>query len=142
MTEAIGLATVAVAAVPATLAGLWSLAGAFTVATLQIGIAVPLILVVSGLARSSETRSAAAVVGLAIGTAAAFSQWRVPVAAVLAISSAAALFAAETATGGDTGRLADERVALPASLLLVLLAATAAVLVGAVVPVLADKSAD
>lgn len=138
---AVGLVNLAIALLAAAISGVWSLAGSLVAATLQVGLAAPMLLVVSALFGHSALGLTAAVVGVAVGVAVAVGRWRVPIAAGLAVLCAISLAIAFAATTGQPEKLAQQRVTVPVLLMLVLLAATGTALVGGTVPVLARKAA-
>jgi signal transduction histidine kinase len=137
----LGAIALVAGAVLAAMAGLWSLGGALTSATVQVAVAAPTILVLSGLAYEESTRWAGGLAGVALGAFAAASRWRVPLAAALAVLAATVLFIAHGATGGHPEKLAEQLRVVPNLLILVLVAATATAVVGATAPILAPRDA-
>lgn len=137
----IGAVTLVAATVLAAVAGLWSLAGALTVATVHVAVAAPLILAFTALGVLGPMRWLGALVGAAVGAVAAGSRFRVAAAGTLAAGAATAVFIAYAATTGHPEKLAEQQRVVPALLLLVLVTAAATAIAGAAAPVLAPRGA-
>ena len=140
-TAAIGAFTLVIVAVLAAVAGLWSLTGTVTAAVVQVALVAPAILALSALELDDSARWLAALAGAVLGAAAAGNRWRFPLAATLTVLAATALFIAYGATGGNPQKLADQRIVIPAVLILVLCTAAAGAVVGATASVLAPRGA-
>ncbi|GAA4707848.1 sensor histidine kinase [Phytohabitans rumicis] len=138
---AIGLAILVAAVILAAAAGAWSLAGGLTAAVAQVALVAPLLLAAFALAMAHPTRWFAALAGVALGAVAAALRWRIPIAAALAVLAAAVCFILYAGTSGDPEKLVTRRTELVGALLLILIAATATALIGAVTPVLAKRGA-
>lgn len=140
-TAAIGAVTLVLAALLAAVAGRWSLAGALAAATVQVGVAGPVLLAVTALSYNDPKRWLAALAGVVIGAVVAGSRWRFPLAATLGVLVATALLIAYAATTGDPEKLAEQHTQIPTILLLALCAAAATAVFGAAAPVLAPRGA-
>lgn len=140
-TAVIGAITLAIVAVLAAVAGLWPLAGALTAAVAQVAVVAPAILAVTALALQDPARWLAALAGAALGATVAGNRRRFPLAATLTVLAATALFIAYGATTGRPEKLADQRIVIPAVLILGLCTAAASAVVGATAPVLAPRGA-
>lgn len=123
----------------AALAGRWSLAGALTVALIQVAVVTPAILAISALGFDDPTRRLAAVAGAGLGAAAAGSRWRLPLAVALTVLAGTSLFIAYAATVGYPQKLMNQGTAIPGALILLLCAASATAVVGATAPILAPR---
>ncbi|WBB67699.1 ATP-binding protein [Micromonospora sp. WMMD812] len=137
----IGTVTLVLATGLAAVAGLWSLAGALTVATAHVAMAAPLLLAFTALGSVGPLRWLGALAGAVIGAAAASSRWRAAAASTLAVGAAIAVFIAHAATTGHPEKLADQQRVIPALLLLVLTTAAGTAVTGATAPVLAPRGA-
>lgn len=140
-TAAIGATTLVAVALLAALAGLWTLAGSLTAALAQVAVVAPALLAVVALDLNDPMRWLAALAGAGLGAAVAGNRWRFPLAAMLTVLAATALFIAYAATTGDPQKLADQRIVIPSMLILVLCVAAAGAVVGATAPVLAPRGA-
>ncbi|WP_406076731.1 sensor histidine kinase [Micromonospora sp. NBC_00858] len=136
-----GVVTLVVAMGLAAVAGLWSLAAALAVATVQVAVAAPLILAFTALSAMGPVRWLGALAGAVVGAAAASSRWRVAAAGTLAAGAATAVLIAYAATTGHPEKLAEQQRVIPALLLLVLVTAAATAVAGATAPVLAARGA-
>ncbi|MER7006211.1 ATP-binding protein [Dactylosporangium sp. NPDC000555] len=136
----VGTIMLAVVAGLAVIAGPWSLGGALTAATVQVAVAVPMLLAI-GAVRATSSVAAAVIAGLALGGAFAWSRWRFALAAAVTVAAAAALFIAYAATTGHPERLATEQSVIPGLLIAGLVAAATAAIVGACAPALAPSGA-
>jgi signal transduction histidine kinase len=141
LVAALGLVSLAIALVCAAVSGVWSLAASLTAATVQIGLAAPMLLAVTALFGRDALSLTAAAIGLALGVAAAVSRWRIHLAAGLSVLCAVALMTAVAATTGQPEKLVRQQTTVPVLLLLLLLAATGTALVAGTVPVLARRTA-
>lgn len=135
----IGVVTLVAASLAASVAGAWSLAGALTVATAWVAVAAPMILAVRALAFLEHLRWTGVLAGVAVGAVAAGSRWRTPLAGALAVLAASTLIIAYAATSGHPEKLAEQRTAVPALLLLVAISAAATSVTAATAPVLASR---
>lgn len=136
-----GAITLVAATAIATVAGVWSLAGALTTATVRVAVVAPMILALTALTFQGPVRLLGALAGVLLGAVAAGSRWRVPLAAALTGVAATALFIAHGATTGQPEKLAEQRHVIPALLILVLVTAASTAVVGATAPVLAPRGA-
>ncbi|MFC5923338.1 sensor histidine kinase [Micromonospora vulcania] len=136
-----GVITLVLAIGLAAVAGLWPLAAALTVATVQVAVAAPLILAFTALGATDPVRWLGAIAGAALGAVAASSRWRVAAAATLALGAATAVFIAYAATTGHPEKLAEQQRVVPAVLLLVLVTAAGTAVAGATGPILARRGA-
>ncbi|WP_330186370.1 ATP-binding protein [Dactylosporangium sp. AC04546] len=137
----LGGMTLAAAVILSTLAGLWPLAGALTAATAQIAVSAPLAIALLATSDAGPTRWFGALLGVAIGAAAAANRWRIAAAATLSVGAATCLFIAFSATSGQPQKLVGQQSTTPALLMLVLATAAATAVVGATAPVLAPRGA-
>ncbi|MEV0567165.1 ATP-binding protein [Dactylosporangium sp. NPDC050588] len=138
-TAILGGMTLAAAVVLATLAGVWSLAGALTAATAQIAVSAPLAIALLATRDAGPARWSAALLGVAIGVAAAATRWRVAATVALTVGAATCLFIAFSGTSGDPQKLAGQYGATPALLMIVLVTGAATAVAGATAPVLAPR---
>ncbi|GAA3769254.1 hypothetical protein GCM10022225_65010 [Plantactinospora mayteni] len=122
-------------------AGLWSVGAALIAATMRIAVVAPMIIALAALAFSGPLGWLCALAGVLLGAVVAGSRWRIPLASALTVLAAVALFIAYAATSGQPEKLADQRIAIPASLILVVITAAATAVVGATAPVLAPRGA-
>ncbi|MEU4157753.1 ATP-binding protein [Actinoplanes sp. NPDC026670] len=137
----IGVATLALVAVCATLTGLWGLTGALTAATVQVAAAYPLVVAYTALDPAGPARLAGVVAGMAVGIAAVATRWRVAAAGTLAVGAALVMFIADSGTGGAAQRLAAEQSTVPTFVMLVLAVAAVTATYGAAAHVLAPRGA-
>jgi signal transduction histidine kinase len=137
----LGVVTLVLVAVCATLTGLWGLTGALTAATVQVAAAYPLVLAHQTLAATGPARLIGVVAGVAVGIAAVANRWRIAATATLAVGTALAMFIVEEGTGGAPQRLAADQRVVPAFLMLVLAVATVTAVFGATAHVLAPRGA-
>ncbi|MDG4788657.1 ATP-binding protein [Micromonospora sp. WMMD1102] len=137
----VGAITLVVTLGIAVVAGPWSVAAALVVATTRVAVVAPMILVVTALVFGGPLGWLSALAGVVLGAVAAGSRWRVPLASALTVVAAMALFIAYAATSGQPEKLAEQRSTIPASLILVVVAAAATAVVGATAPVLAPRGA-
>ncbi|MQY04937.1 hypothetical protein [Actinomadura macrotermitis] len=126
-----GLVILGCAVLIATLAGVWGLAGVAAAATVQAGVAAPLLLGSYGVAFHRTAGLAAALTGLVAGAVLARTKWRTPVAAGGTVLCALVLLIAVAATGGAPEKIVAQGRWIPAALLLALLVATATCTVAA-----------
>ncbi|MFI1995241.1 sensor histidine kinase [Actinoplanes sp. NPDC020271] len=140
-TAIVGAVVLVVGLCLAAVTGRWSLAGAATAATVQIGVSTPLALSVASLLPSPAARWTGALAGAAIGAVIAASRWRVAAAAALTVSAATALFITYEAAGGHPEKAIAQHRVLPALILLMLTIGAAVAVVGAITPVLAPRGA-
>ncbi|GAA2510357.1 hypothetical protein Ahu01nite_072460 [Winogradskya humida] len=101
----------------------------------------PAILALTALAYSDTTRWLTVLAGAVAGAAAAASRWRIPLAAGLTVVGATTMLIAYAATTGHPEKLATQRQAIPAALLLIVIAAAATATVGTTATVLAPRGA-
>ena len=138
-TAVLGAVTLAAAAIAAALAGLWVLGGALTAATVQVAVAGPVLLAVATLVLDGPARLLGALAGVALGSLAAATRWRVAVAGAMATAAAIALFVAYGATSGHPEKLATQHRVVPALIIVVLAVAAATSAVGATAPELGRR---
>jgi signal transduction histidine kinase len=138
-TAVIGAITLVAVTLLAAFAGLWPLAGAMTAAVIQVAVVAPVILTFGALFNNDPVRWLAALAGAALGAAVAGTRWRLPLAAMLAVLTAMALFIAYAATTGDPEKLAEQNIVIPSVLILVLCAAAGGAVAGATAPALAGR---
>ncbi|MFF5227968.1 sensor histidine kinase [Dactylosporangium sp. NPDC000521] len=140
-TAILGGMTLAAAAILATLAGVWSLAGALTAATAQIAVSAPLVIALLATRDAGPARWSCALLGVAIGAAAVANRWRTAATVALTVGAATCLFIAFSGTSGQPQKLAGQYGATPALLMIVLVTAAATAVTGATAPVLAPRGA-
>ncbi|WP_433609372.1 MacS family sensor histidine kinase [Dactylosporangium sp. CA-139114] len=136
----IGTITLIVVAALAAMAGPWSLGGALTAATAQVGMVAPLILAMGAL-RYTTLPFFSVLGGLAVGAGLAWTRLRVPLTAGVTVAAATALFIAYAATTGHPEKLASQGSVVPGILIAVLVTAAATAIVGTVAPTLAPSGA-
>ncbi|MFI1990756.1 sensor histidine kinase [Actinoplanes sp. NPDC020271] len=122
----------------AALAGLRSLGGALTVATLQAAVVTPLGLALYALSRT-DLAWKGALAGVVLGASVVLSRWRVAVAGGLTVAAATAMFIAYAATTGHPERIAERQRVVPALVIEVLMTAAAVAVVAAAAPSLAPR---
>ncbi|BEL01996.1 hypothetical protein Q0Z83_001870 [Actinoplanes sichuanensis] len=137
----IGLATLLLVAVCATLTGLWGLTGALTAATVSVAAAYPLVVAYTSLDPTGPARLLGVVAGVAVGIAAVVTRWRIAAAGTLAVGAALVMFIADEGTGGAPQRLAVGQNTLPTLVMLVLAVAAVTAAFGAIAQVLAPRGA-
>ncbi|WP_436521102.1 sensor histidine kinase [Actinoplanes sp. HUAS TT8] len=137
----IGAVALVLATGLAALAGLWSLGGALTVATVQAAVATPLSLAFFALQYTGSTRWAGALAGVVLGAGAVVSRWRVAAAGGLTVAAATALFIAYAATTGHPERLAEQHRVVPGLVILVLVVAAGTAVTAAATAPLARRGA-
>jgi signal transduction histidine kinase len=140
-TAILGGMTLAAAVVLSLLAGRWPLAGSLTAAATQIAVSAPLAIAFLATSEAGPARWFGALLGVAIGAAAAANRWRIATAVTLTVGAATCLFIAFSATGGQPQKLAEQHRAVPALLMIALVTAAATAVVGATAPVLAPGGA-
>nr|BFE66005.1 hypothetical protein GCM10020063_105310 [Dactylosporangium thailandense] len=136
----IGTITLIVVAALAAMAGPWSLGGALTAATAQVGMVAPLILAMGAL-RYTTLPFFSVLGGLALGAGLAWTRLRVPLTAGVTVAAATALFIAYAATTGHPEKLANQGSLVPGVLIAVLITAAATAIVGTIAPTLAPSGA-
>jgi signal transduction histidine kinase len=137
----IGVVTLVLVAVCATLTGLWGLTGALTAATVQVAAAYPLVIAYAALGSAGSARLIGVVAGVAVGIAAVVHRWRIAAAGTLAVGAALVMFIADEGTGGAPQRLAAGQRVVPALVMLVLAVAAVTATFGATAHVLAPRGA-
>jgi len=140
-TAIFGGMTLAVAVALAIVAGRWPLAASLTAAVPQIAVSAPVAIALLATNEAGPVRWFGALLGVAIGAAAAAHKWRIAAAVTLTVGAATCLFIAFSATSGDPQKLVDQHRIIPALLMLVLVTAAATAVVGATAPVLAPRGA-
>jgi signal transduction histidine kinase len=140
-TAILGGMTLAAAVILSILAGRWPLAGSLTAATAQIAVSAPLAIALAATSGAGPARWFGALLGVAIGAAAAANRWRIAAAVTLTVGAATCLFIAFSATSGQPQKLAEQHRVIPALLMIVLVTAAATAVVGATAPVLAPHGA-
>ncbi|MFC4072625.1 ATP-binding protein [Actinoplanes subglobosus] len=137
----VGAITLALVAVLAAVAGLWSLAGASTAATLLVAISGPVLLGIAATRPDGPAGWLAALAGVAIGAAVVATRWRVVGAVVLTVGAATTVFIAWSATTGDPEKLAEQHHLVPGLVLLVTMSAAGTAGIGAIAPALTRTGA-
>jgi hypothetical protein len=135
----IGLVTAGCAAILATATGARSAAGAAVAAFVQIGVIAAMILVLFALLPTLTSGLPFALVGLALGCAAAATAWRAGFAAAACVAAAMALLLASAATGGEPEKMVMQARSVPAGLLLTLLVAAVTCSVAAAAPAIVPR---
>jgi signal transduction histidine kinase len=140
-TAILGAMTLAAAVTLTVLAGLWPLAGALTASIVQIGVSAPVGIALLATSEAGPARWFGALSGVAIGAAVAASRWRIAAAATITAGAATCAFIAYAGTNGHPEKLAEQHLAVPGLLMLVLVTAAATAVAGATAPVLAPSGA-
>ena len=135
----LGGMTLAAAVLLTVFAGRWSLAASLTAAAAQIAVSAPLAIALLATSEAGPARWFGALLGVAIGAAAAANRWRIAAAVTLTVGAATCLFIAFSATSGQPQKLAEQHRVIPALLMIVLVTAAATAVVGATAPVLAPR---
>lgn len=140
-TAILGGMTLAAAVILSILAGRWPLAGSLTAAIAQIAVSAPVAIALLATSEAGLARWCGALLGVAIGAAAAANRWRIAAAVTLTMGAAICLFVAFSATSGQPQKLVEQHRVIPALLMMVLVTAAATAVVGATAPVLAPRGA-